>query len=481
MQEEDGTPIEYDVIILGTGLKECILSGLLSKSGKKVLHMDKNDFYGAESASFNITQANEALQSATGHKEKMSEEDYKAHVGRGKEFNIDLCPKFLMAGGTLVKILLKTGVTKYLEFKSVGGSYLYSKSKGEQLHEVPMTAGKAWNSKLMDMMAKKRFGDFLNYVNNLEVTDPSTWKASGLGWSKSFDLKTVTPKDVFAYFKLTPGVIEFLGHAVCLYPNNDYLTFVGENKESKMLEVCERMKLYLNSISIYKDTTSPYLYPMWGLGGLPEGFSRLAAVYGGVYMLRRPVEEILYDDAGKVKGVVSKGETAHCKQLICDPFYLNGTEKVQSTGYIARTIMVLDGKMPFVTKDDESAQCIFPMEQVGHTCDIYLTMVGKDLECAPQNKYVAVASTKVGGAQDMMPLEAVRSYITKNGVQILEEWHTVRETFVGANKEDDEVFVCSSPDETTHFQNATREVMEIYQNMTKEPLDLTDVKGEDED
>lgn len=27
---------EYDVIILGTGLKECMLAGLLSKKGKKV-------------------------------------------------------------------------------------------------------------------------------------------------------------------------------------------------------------------------------------------------------------------------------------------------------------------------------------------------------------------------------------------------------------------------------------------------------------
>lgn len=26
---------EYDVIVLGTGLKECILSGLLAKSSKK--------------------------------------------------------------------------------------------------------------------------------------------------------------------------------------------------------------------------------------------------------------------------------------------------------------------------------------------------------------------------------------------------------------------------------------------------------------
>lgn len=47
---------EYDVIVLGTGLTECILSGLLSVEGKKVLHMDRNDYYGGDSASLNLTQ-----------------------------------------------------------------------------------------------------------------------------------------------------------------------------------------------------------------------------------------------------------------------------------------------------------------------------------------------------------------------------------------------------------------------------------------
>ena len=44
----------YDVSL--SGLKECILSGLFSVSGKKVLHMDRNDYYGGESASLNLKQ-----------------------------------------------------------------------------------------------------------------------------------------------------------------------------------------------------------------------------------------------------------------------------------------------------------------------------------------------------------------------------------------------------------------------------------------
>jgi Rab GDP dissociation inhibitor len=37
---------DYDVIVLGTGLKECVLSGLLAVKGKKVLHLDRNGYYG---------------------------------------------------------------------------------------------------------------------------------------------------------------------------------------------------------------------------------------------------------------------------------------------------------------------------------------------------------------------------------------------------------------------------------------------------
>ena len=47
---------EYDAIVLGTGLKECILSGLLSVDGLKVLHIDRNNYYGGQSASLNLKQ-----------------------------------------------------------------------------------------------------------------------------------------------------------------------------------------------------------------------------------------------------------------------------------------------------------------------------------------------------------------------------------------------------------------------------------------
>ena len=92
---------EYDCIVLGTGLTECILSGMLSVSGKKVLHMDRNKYYGGESAS--ITPLEE-LFSKFGEAAP-DQESY----GRGRDWNVDLIPKFLMANGQLVKLLIHTG------------------------------------------------------------------------------------------------------------------------------------------------------------------------------------------------------------------------------------------------------------------------------------------------------------------------------------------------------------------------------------
>ena len=53
---------------------------------------------------------------------------------------------------------------------------------------------------------------------------------------------------------------------------------------------------------------------MYGLGGLPESFSRLAAINGGTFMLNRTIDEILFDADGKVGGddVLQDSEWSIC-------------------------------------------------------------------------------------------------------------------------------------------------------------------------
>jgi len=135
---------DYDVIVLGTGLKECILSGLLSVDGKRVLHMDRNDYYGGESASLNLQQLYQKFKNGG---------TPPANLGASRDYNVDLIPKFIMAAGELVKMLVKTDVTKYLEFKVVEGSYVYKQGK---INKVPATEKEALSSPLMGLMEKKK-------------------------------------------------------------------------------------------------------------------------------------------------------------------------------------------------------------------------------------------------------------------------------------------------------------------------------------
>jgi len=322
---------EYDAIVLGTGLKECIVSGMLSVSGKKVLHMDRNKYYGGESAS--ITPLEELF---TKYGAPPPNETY----GRGRDWNSDLVPKFLMANGQLVKLLIHTGVTRYLEFKSVEGSYVY---KGGKISKVPVDEREALASDLMGMFEKRRFKNFLVFVQDYREEDPKTWK--------DVDPNTTTMAQVYEKFGLDKNTADFTGHALALHRDDEYLT-------KGCVDTIRRIKLYSDSLARYGK--SPYLYPMYGLGELPQGFARLSAIYGGTYMLDKPIDEIVYEN-GKVIGVRSGGEMAKCKQVYCDPTYV--PDRVEKVGQVVRCVCLMDHPIPN-TKDALSTQIIIPQKQV---------------------------------------------------------------------------------------------------------------------
>ena len=116
------------------------------------------------------------------------------------------------------------------------------------------------------------------------------------------------------------------------------------------------MQLYLNSTGKYG--SSPFLYPIYGLGGLPEAFSRLCAIHGGTYMLNTNVDEILFDEEGKVKGIRSGEQTATAPIVICDPTYCS-QDLLKPTGKVIRAICFLDHPIPD-TNNATSVQIIIP-------------------------------------------------------------------------------------------------------------------------
>ena len=161
-------------------------------------------------------------------------------------------------------------------------------------------------------------------------------------------------RDVFKKYSLEDNTIDFLGHAVALYRDDDYM-------EQPAIDCLKKTMLYMESLGKYGD--SPFLYPVYGLGGLPESFSRLCAIHGGTYMLNTKVDEILFEN-GKVCGIRSGEEQARAPLIICDPSYVRDLKKTREAGKIIRAICILDHPIPN-TNDSASCQIILPQKQLG--------------------------------------------------------------------------------------------------------------------
>ncbi|KAG5457095.1 MAG: GDP dissociation inhibitor, partial [Olpidium bornovanus] len=275
----------YDVIVLGTGLAECVLSGLLSVEGKKVLHIDRNDYYGGESASLNLTQLYRKFRDG---------QSPPSELGRDRDYSVDLIPKFMMANGELVKVLTHTDVTRYLEFKQVVGSFVYREGR---ISKVPASEIEAVKSPLMGLFEKRRAKKFFEFIQDWKDADPET--------HQGINLDNATMADVFKNFGLEPGTQDFIGHAMALHHDDGYL-----NRPAR--ETYDRIMLYVSSMARYGK--SPYIYPLYGLGELPQGFARLSAIYGGTYMLDKKVDEIVYEN-GIAVGVRSGNEVGRRDHL----------------------------------------------------------------------------------------------------------------------------------------------------------------------
>jgi RAB protein geranylgeranyltransferase component A len=544
-----------------------------------------------------------------------------AKFGRTTRFQCDLIPKFILAGGRLVKMLIQTGVTKYIEFAAVDKSFVYTSGK---IYKVPVTPSEALRTSLVGFFQKRHLRSFAMFlskyesqgeltvsnnerlarsgqkalidavrayyerhnpekVNEVETvvgkfeprelltaletaygipvvsneTDVEFGEGSlGLqidaisigekkqkvtkviqfndlpetslnrdaqnlisigdivskingedvlwmsytdllqkikGAKRPLTLTFMTPlpsqadkesktesaakvngktmSQLFTEFSLDSNSQCFIGHAMALHTDDSYL-----NRPA--VETIEAVHTYGQSVGVYGD--SPYIYPLYGLSNIPEGFARLAAVYGGVNMLRTEFNELFFDEKGKVCGITAtfdEGNGLGPEQLgatasvvIGDPSYLVG-ERRRKTGTIIRSTCLL--KHPINRTDDaQSAQIIMPSKHLkGKNNDIFISLLGEAHEVTPRNSgtYLAIVSTVVETAD---PISEVNEGIAQLG-EVALRFDDIVDTYEPtATGTDDNVFVTRSYDATSHFEYESREVMDLYERITGSRLDL---------
>ncbi len=84
----------------------------------------------------------------------------------------------------------------------------------------------------------------------------------------------MSSRELLKDYSFDEGTVDFIGHAMALFSTDDYLGLPA-------IQLVNRIKLYQDSLMRFmaNGVKSPYIYPLYGLGELPQGFARLSAVY----------------------------------------------------------------------------------------------------------------------------------------------------------------------------------------------------------
>lgn len=445
----------YDLVVLGTGITETMLSGLCSLEGMRVLHLDKNSFYGDAGASLNATALWQRFRPG---------EAVPQDLLPNRDWNVDLIPKFIMAYGKLVKMIIKMKVSHYLTWKSVEGSYVYQWQKGGffssdkgVIEKIPGNDREALTSNLLSLFEKRRCQSFFQFVQGFDPANAKTWG--------KHDPRAAF-RTLIAGFGLDENTIDFLGHAIALYTSDEFL-------DQPATEVLERIKLYIDSSGRFGD--SHFIYPFYGLAGIPEAFSRKSAVYGGTFMLNVTVDhlELEAKDGMWTVGGVYEGERVSCRahKVIAAPSYVEAVGRgslLRSGAVVRRVICILDHAIPGTHKA-EAAQIILPQKQTGRRSDIFIVILGPAHAVCKKGYFLAIISGNVEkpsvdedlGVAFQLIGPVVHRFVTETVIKT-----PVSRTFT------DGLFVTDTLDATSHFESAAENVLELFRGVTGKALDL---------
>ena len=344
----------FDLLVLG--FPESCVAAAASRVGKTVLHIDPNEYYGGSWASFNLDAYNTFLQEAqsSGNAREIRNTKYEWHIPAeietsaespteceanltddmklqtqeqwsieklmklSRKFNLDLCPKILYSSGSLVQLLISSNICRYAEFRAV--DHVCTQFQG-QLLNVPCSRSDVFNTKDLNIVEKRLLMKFLTLC-------------MAFGEDKcEEDLSEFRGKTFAEYLraqKVTEKINKCVMQAIAM-----------ANDETPFEVGMERTKKFLQSLGRYGNT--PFIFPMYGCGEIPQCFCRLCAVFGGVYCLKRNITAVNVDNAQKIVSVEIDGQQQiQAKHMVCSSNNMpTHMRKAVPNNYLSRGIFLI--------------------------------------------------------------------------------------------------------------------------------------------
>ncbi|KAI4721528.1 hypothetical protein E4T48_02128 [Aureobasidium sp. EXF-10727] len=277
MDSLDGS--SYDVLISGTGIQQSLLALALSRSGKKVLHVDKDDTYGGPEAALSLQEAEQWVEKLSSAKQsrfsnasitKSNEGEQK--LSHSRAYNLSLAPTLVYTRSGLLPILVSSKTNDQLEFMAVGGWFVFEKQEdGARVVRVPNGREDIFADPSLTLKMKGQLMKFLRFVAAFEEK-PETWQPH-----------RDTPFADFLSEQFGLPAVDTL-MALCLsleVPEKTTTDFA-----------LPRIARHLRSIGVFGPGFGAVI-PKWGgLSEVVQVACRACAVGGGIYVLGQGISSI---------------------------------------------------------------------------------------------------------------------------------------------------------------------------------------------
>ncbi|TVU19893.1 hypothetical protein EJB05_36074, partial [Eragrostis curvula] len=408
-------PTSFDVVICGTGLPESALAA----AGKTVLHVDPNPFYGSLYSSVPLPSLPSFLSPGNPssvprlspptsdshtvidlHRRNIySEVETSGAVPEPSgRFAVNLVgPRLLYCADEAVDLLVRSGGSHHVEFKSVeGGSLLYWEG---QLYPVPDSGQAVFNDAATLKLTEKTvmFKLFKLVKAHIAAADEDgEGEASDKISEEDLDLPFV---EYLKKQQLPPKMRAVVLYAIAMV-DYDHDTDCCE-KLLTTREGIQTIALHSSSIGRFANAEGAFIYPVYGHGELPQAFCRCAAVKGALYVLQMPVSALLMDEERKncLGARLTSGQDILCQQLILDPSYKVPILDAPSDGSdsnllrkVARGICIISKS---VKQDSSNLQIVFPPKSLEEQqiAAIRVLQLGSNLAVCPPGMFMVYLST----------------------------------------------------------------------------------------
>jgi RAB protein geranylgeranyltransferase component A len=310
-------PQSFDVIVIGTSLEETILASALSRNGKKVLLVDDDRNYGShqhqtitlqELLTTSSSQDNNnnkkwtLIQQHQQPNEKQTDKQPTTTTTiNHNNILIDLSPSLLFSTGPMIDLLVKSGVSRYLEFHTMDEALFYD-NVTQTILTVPHSKSEVFASTSLEMIEKRQIMRFFQAISDDKSAGEWHNELHGLKPGRSLsrpqnkpisnlepDPSLSFPSFLVEKLKLNPRLVNVIYNAVALYDH-----YPASKSSTSTEQGFDRVKQYLASIGRFGPT--PFLVVKYGTGELCQAFARLCAVYGGICALGSKPLSIKYNN-----------------------------------------------------------------------------------------------------------------------------------------------------------------------------------------